>query len=88
MSTDTIYSNAYPSEGNATTSETAVTFPHKVRTFMLINDGPSDISYRFKTTLPQSTLKSGEVVVLDMRQRQVYLQAASGTPAYRIQTTG
>lgn len=52
------------------------------------DDGAIHILYRFKQSLPQATLRFGETVVLDIRQTGVWLEAESGTPAYRIQTVG
>jgi len=89
MATDTILSNAYPVEGTATTTETQVTWPWKSRRVMITNDdGAINILYRFKQSLPQATLQAGEVVTLDMRKYGIFLQAASGTPAYRVQVLG
>lgn len=89
MSTDIIQSNAFPSEGSATTTETVVNIPWKTRKVMITNDDDTNnLLYRFKTTLPQATLRPGETVALQIRQRTIYVESSTSTVPYRIQTLG
>lgn len=85
MALDIVYSNVFAEEDTASTTETLTTFPTKSRVVSITNDDASiDILVRFSTDHAQMTVAAGETLGFDMRANGIYIDAASGTPAYRL----